>query len=419
MGNGDILRICLIAFLLLFSAFFSAAETAYSSMNRARIKTLADRGSKRAAGVLKLAERYDDLLSAILVGNNIVNIAMSSVGTLLFMALMGEAGATVSTAVITVVVLIFGEVTPKSLAKEMPEHFAMRVYPLVRFFMLLFYPVCRLFGLWKRLLRRVFHVGEDRRVTHEELVTLVEEAAQEGGIDQSESDLVKSAIAFSGRNVSDILTPRVHVEGVEAGESLEKVQEVFLRTGYSRLPVYRQTLDDIVGVVHEKELFRARAENSTASLNSLMTAPVYVPESTAVDDLLRLMQRAKSQLAVVTDEYGGTLGIVTMEDILEELVGEIWDEHDEIEEAVTALSDREWLVQGDMDVTHFASRFGIRPDTDASTVGGFVMELAERVPDVGECFTYAPYTFVIDKADERHVLAVRLRKDAAVPAGER
>ena len=258
MSEGELIRILVIVGLLLFSAFFSASETAFSSMNRAKLRAMAEHGSKRAEETLKLAERYDDLLTAILIGNNIVNIAMSSIGTLLFIALLGSTGATVSTVVITVVVLVFGEVTPKCMAKEMPERFAMKVTPVIKALMTLFFPLCKLFSLLKKQLNKLFSVGEERGVTHDELITLVEEAEQEGGMDKEESALVRSAIVFGGRDVSGILTPRVYVEGVEKDFSADEIEKVFLRTGYSRLPVYEETLDKIIGVIHEKDFYRVR-----------------------------------------------------------------------------------------------------------------------------------------------------------------
>ena len=416
MSEGELIRILVIVGLLLFSAFFSASETAFSSMNRAKLRAMAEHGSKRAEETLKLAERYDDLLTAILIGNNIVNIAMSSIGTLLFIALLGSTGATVSTVVITVVVLVFGEVTPKCMAKEMPERFAMKVTPVIKALMTLFFPLCKLFSLLKKQLNKLFSVGEERGVTHDELITLVEEAEQEGGMDKEESALVRSAIVFGGRDVSGILTPRVYVEGVEKDFSADEIEKVFLRTGYSRLPVYEETLDKIIGVIHEKDFYRVRAEDKQVNAERIMTSPVFVPESSPLDDLMHLMQRSKAQMAVVTDEYGGTAGIVTMEDILEELVGDIWDEHDEIEETVRSIGENEWLVQGDADVTRLEACLDMSIETDSSSVGGWVMEELEHVPDPGESFIKDIWKVTVREADERRVILVMIQKNESEPA---
>ncbi|MBO2515917.1 MAG: HlyC/CorC family transporter [Clostridiales bacterium] len=410
------LKIILILALLLLSAFFSATETAFSSLNKTRLKSLAEHGNRKADRALKLAEDYDDLLSTILVGNNIVNIAMASVGTLLFTDILkgnADTGATVSTAVITLLVLIFGEVTPKSLAKESPEKFAMRVTPLVSVLVKILTPVNWLFSKWKAFLGHFFKNKEDRRLTQDELITMVEEVEQEGVLDKEESELVRSAIEFRDQDVADILTPRVRIDGVSLDETTEEVENVFLKTGYSRLPVYRETLDDIVGVIHQKDFYRALKQNRVVKLAEIMKEPVYVPESTGIDDLLRQMQKEKVQLAVVTDEYGGTAGIVTMEDILEELVGEIWDEHDEIEESFKKITDTSWQIRGDADAEDFAERFSLTIETEAATVGGWVMEHEERVPDPGDSFLFGGWRISVLEADERHVLLLGMEKAAA------
>lgn len=408
------LKLVLIFALLVLSAFFSATETAFSSLNKTRLKSLAEHGNKKADRTLKLADRYDSLLSTILVGNNIVNIAMAAIGTLLFTALLNSAdtGATVSTAVITIVVLIFGEVTPKSLAKEEPEKFAMHVTPVIGALMKVLTPVNWLFAKWKTFLGHFFKNREDRRLTQDELITMVEEVEQEGVLDKEESELVRSAIEFRDQEVGDILTPRVKIDGVALDETTEEVENVFLKTGYSRLPVYEDTLDNIVGVLHQKDFYRALKQSGNVNLSEIMKEPVYVPEATGIDDLLRQMQKEKVQLAVVTDEYGGTAGIVTMEDILEELVGEIWDEHDEIEESCKKISDTSWQVRGDADAEDFAERFSLSIETEAATVGGWVMEHEERVPDPGDSFLFGAWRISVLEADERHVLLVGMEKVA-------
>ncbi len=408
-------KIILILVLLLLSAFFSATETAFSSLNRTRLKSLAEHGNKKAERALALSERYDSLLSTILVGNNIVNIAMASVGTLLFTDLLknSDTGATISTVVITVIVLIFGEVTPKSLAKEAPEAFAMKVTPAISLLVKLLTPVSWLFSKWKQLLGRFFKPDDDRRLTQDELITMVEEAEQEGGLDKEESELVRSAIEFREQDVEDILTPRVHIDALALDADKDTVEDTFIKTGYSRLPVYEETLDNIVGVVHQKDFYRALRSGIPFSLAAIMKPPVYVPEATGIDDLLRQMQKEKMQMAVVTDEYGGTAGIVTMEDILEELVGEIWDEHDEVEENFRRVSDTEWQIKGDAEAEEFASRFDLEIETEAATVGGWVMEHEERVPDRGDSFVFGAYRVTVLDADERHVLLVGLKKEAA------
>lgn len=408
MGNGLVGQLLLMAVLLAMSAFFSATETAFSSLNKTRLRSLAEQGNKRAAQALALVEKYDNLLSTILVGNNIVNIALASIGTVLFVGLIGDAGVSVSTAVMTVAVLIFGEVTPKSLAKEAPESFAMRVAPIAKALTTVLYPVNWLFAQWKKLLSRLIKVQDDRRLTQDELITLVEEVEQEGGMNAEESELLRSAIEFHDLDVVDILTPRVRVEGVAADATSQEVADAFEASGYSRLPVYEETLDKIVGVIHQKDFYRKQRENRE-NWQEIIKNAVFVPENVKISDLMRLLQRTKSQMAIVADEYGGTVGIVTMEDILEELVGEIWDEHDEIEVEVQQEKDGEWRVLGSAPLEELQERFDIGQDAEASTMAGFVMQLAERIPKPGETVPCGDWEIEIVRADERHVEEILLR----------
>ena len=413
MASGTFNQLFPMIILLALSAFFSATETSFSSLNRTRLKSLADHGNKKALSTLKTAERYDELLSSILICNNIVNIALASLSTMFFVNwLGGNTGVSVSTAVSTVMVLIFGEITPKSMAKETPEKFAMAVTPVVRVLMALLHPINWLFGKWKALLCRLVKTGDDRKLTQDELITMVEEVEQDGGMNAEESELLRSAIEFNDLDVSDILTPRVRVEGVPLDATAEEIAALFEESGYSRLPVYEETLDKIVGVVHQKD-FYPQFHKGCVNLRAIMKTPVFVPESVKINDLLHLLQKTKSQMAVVADEYGGTVGIVTMEDILEELVGEIWDEHDEIEVACRQTQEGTWHMLGSAPVEALQEQFHLAADTDASTVGGWVMEMAERVPDAGDVFDCGEWQLTVLKADERHVLEIELHKKPA------
>ena len=409
MDTGILFQIILMLFLVLCSAFFSATETAFSSLNRTRLKSLADHGNDRAAGTLRLAERYDELLSTILIGNNIVNIALASIGTVLFVRWVGNAGVTLSTVVITVVVLIFGEISPKSMAKEMPEAFAMKVTPVIGFLMKLLRPINFVFTQWKRLLSRLFKVKKEHKLTQDELLTLVEEVEQEGGMNAEESDLLRSAIEFHDQEVGDILTPRVQVEGVAMDDTPETIARVFDESGYSRLPVYEENIDKIVGIIHQKD-FYSQSRRGRVNLEEIMKSPVYVTENIKISTLMRLLQKQKSQMAVVVDEYGGTVGILTMEDILEELVGEIWDEHDEIEERFVPVREGVWRILGSAPVEELCERFDdLGSDMEAATVGGWVMEIFERIPQSGEAIRCGNYQVTVLKADGRHVQEIELR----------
>ena len=312
------------------SAYFSATETAFSSLNRIRIKNMADKGNKRAALVLKLSSDYDRLLSTILIGNNIVNIASASLSTLLFVRFLGEdMGASVSTAVTTVVVLIFGEVSPKSIAKEAPESFAMFSAPLLNGFALLLTPLNFLFKQWKKVLSRLFGTASNQTITEEELITIVEEAQQGGGIDSQEGELLRNAIEFNELKAADILTPRIDITGISADASPEKIASVFAATGFSRLPVYQGSIDNITGILYQKDFYNS-VYGTDKAIESIIRPALYITRHRKISLLLKELQASKLHIAVVIDEFGGTVGIVTLEDILEELVGEIWDEHDEI-----------------------------------------------------------------------------------------
>ena len=411
MNNGT--SLLLMAVLVAFSAYFSATETAFSSLNRTRLRVLAEKGDKRAALASSLSEQYDKMLTSILIGNNIVNIALSSLCTLLFIHLMGDGGATVATAVATVVVLVFGEVTPKSLAKESPERFAMFSAPFLRAVMWVLSPFAWLFSQLKKLVGRVVRSGGERPMTQEELLMLVDEVQQEGGLDKDEHELLRSAIEFTDRDAEDILTHRVDLEAVPADASPEEVARVFGESHFSRLLVYGTDIDDIVGVIHQSD-FYADGLQGGKPLSALMTPPLFVPKSIRISVLLRLLQRKKAHIAVVTDGYGGTLGIVTMEDILEELVGEIWDEHDEVVEDIRREGAGVWTVSGGADLYRLLDRLGLDGrQVESASVTGWVMERLGRVPEPGDTFTEGPWRITVTAADERRVRQLRVEKAEA------
>ena len=396
-----------MAVLILMSAYFSATETAFSSLNKTRLKTRAEKGSRRASATLKLAEDYDKLLSTILIGNNIVNIATASIGTLLFVRHYGDFGATLSTIVVTIVVLIFGEITPKSLAKDSPERFAMFSTPFLKALVIILTPVNWLFTQWKKLMSKIFRVKEDRRLTQDELLVLVDEVAQDGGIDEDESELLRSAIEFTDRDAEDILTHRVDLEAVPSTATKEEVAEVFSTSRFSRILVYEENIDNIIGIIHQKDLYDG-AGLVDKPLSEIMTAPLFVTKSIKISDLLKLLQKSKSHIAVVSDEYGGTLGIVTMEDILEELVGEIWDEHDEVIEEFRKQPDGSYLISCNANLTDLYDLFSIKGESDSTTVSGWVMEEVGRVPEEGDHFVYENLDVTVTKVDHRRVLEIRV-----------
>mgnify|MGYP001785690983 FL=1 len=399
-----------LVILVAFSAFFSASETAFSSLNQIRLKSRADDGDRTAARVLAMSEQYDKLLSTILIGNNIVNIAAASIGTIIFTKMLGaERGATVSTMVLTIVVLIFGEVTPKSLAKEMPETIATAVAPVLSLLMLVLTPLTWLFTQWKRLLNHFVHSSESDTITEGELMTMVSEAENDGELTDRESELIRSAIEFDDVEVEEILTPRVDVVAVADDISLEELAQTFAESGYSRLPVYHGTIDNIIGVVHEKDFYIARLKKAT-KIEDLVAPTLYTTGSTQISQLLRTLREQHHHMAVVVDEYGGTEGIITLEDILEELVGEIWDEHDEVTEDFRKQSDGSWLVSGSASVDDLFETLDLPEDEDidSNTVNGLVQEKTCHLPKVGDHFSLGEYDGVVTRTARRRVTEVRL-----------
>ncbi|MFR2488489.1 MAG: HlyC/CorC family transporter [Hungatella sp.] len=399
---------------IIMSAYFSATETAFSSLNRIRIKNMAEKGNKRAGLVLKLSENYDGLLSTILIGNNIVNIASASLATVIFVKLLGdEAGASISTVVTTIVVLIFGEVSPKSIAKESPEQFAMFSAPFLNAFMVLLTPVNYLFKQWKKLLSLLIRTSGDSGITEEELLAIVEEAKQDGGIDEQEGSLIKSAIEFTELEAMDIATPRVDVTGIPVDADREEIAAVFGETGYSRLPVYKDKIDDIIGIIYQKDFYN-QVYRGVCGVEAIVRPALYVAKSKKINVLLKELQKNKMHIAVVIDEFGGTMGIVTLEDILDELVGEIWDEHDVVVQEIEKISDQEYLVLGNTSVEKLFEELSAEEEFESFTVSGWVMELAERIPEEGDVLYYENMTITVMKMKDRRVEQVRIVLEAEV-----
>ena len=387
---------------VILSAYFSATETAFSTMNRTRMKALAD-DNKKAKLALSLVESYDKLITTILIGNNIVNIALSSIGTVFFVDLfvgMGKGeniGATVSTAVITVVVLIFGEVTPKSIAKDIPERFAMFSAPFISLLSVILRPFTFLFSAWKKLLSKLFKKDETK-MSQEELIMIVEEGQQEGAIDEGEGDLIKNAIEFSDLKAEDVLTHRTKLVGFQKGLEKSEIAELFAESQFSRLLVYEDNLDNIVGVLHQKDFFTSRGITER-EVEDLLKAPIFIPPTDKLNDLLKRLQREKSHIAVVIDEYGGTLGIVTMEDILEELVGDIWDEHDEVVENFVELSDDVFKVDASISFDTFLKFFDVEFESESVSLNGWIMEQLGKIPEEGDSFTYETVKVTVTDVD--------------------
>ena len=406
--DSDSILLIIIVTCIIMSAYFSATETAFSSLNRIRVKNMADKGNRKAALVMKLSDNYDILLSTILIGNNIVNIASASLGTVLFVKMLGnDMGPGVSTAVMTIVVLIFGEISPKSIAKENPESFALFSAPLLNVFTKVLSPFNFLFGQWKKLLSLVFKTREDSTITEEELLTIVDEARQEGEIDEQESSIIRSAIEFSELEAVDILTPRPDVVALPVDCTKDEMAKTFAETGFSRIPVYEEDIDHIVGIVYQKD-FHNRVCNTDREIASIIRPALYITEGKRIGELLKELQKKKSHIAVVLDEFGGTIGIVTMEDILEELVGEIWDEHDRIVEEIKEISEDKYEVLGSANVQKLFERLGIDAEPDVVTVSGWAMEEIGKVPEKGDSFEYHGLDVKVMEMDNKRVEKVSI-----------
>lgn len=400
--NGAIIALVV---LIILSAYFSAMETAFTSLNRIRLKNMANSGNKRAALTLDMCENFDKILSTILIGNNIVNILSTSLATSLFVLYFPKNGVAVSTIVMTVIVLIFGEIGPKSIAKEMPEEFALFAAPVLNGLCVIFTPLTVLFSGLKKLIAKILKVKGDRSITEEELLTMVEEARSEGSIGDNEGELIKSAIEFYDLEVEDILIPRVDVIAVDSAGSPEEIDHIFYETRFSRLPVYKETIDNVIGIINQKD-FQYQVIGKGEPLEHVIKPALYVLGHMQISDLMRLLQQKKSHMAVVTDEYGGTLGIVTLEDIIEELVGEIWDEHDEVVEEFTEISPLCYRVSCNANLDKMLELFDLEEEAQSSTVGGWVMEELGRIPKEGDRFRFRNLSVTVTKVEDRRALEV-------------
>ena len=415
MDSDSVRLIIVMAVLVVLSAFFSSAETAFSSLNQVKLKSMLGedgRKSKRIQRALSLSEEYDVVLSTILIGNNLVNIACTAISTIVFTGIYGESlGTTLSTIIMTIIVLIFGEVTPKQIAKERAESYAILISPLVKFFIILFSPLSLFFRGWSKLMNKIFGLGKVSAVTEEELKTYVNEAHTGGEIDENESKLIRSSIEFDDIDVIDILTPRIDVDAVDKYASFNEIEKVFKASNRSRLPVYINDIDNIVGLIHHRD-FESAKDRNLKSLRTILKPVPSVSPDTKISKLLRIFQKNKTHLAVVIDEFGGTEGIVTLEDILEELVGEIWDEHDEVEVDFEKISDNEYIADGSASLEDFFEYFKInRVEDDVTTVNGFIMMLLDKIPEADDVAEFDNITARVLSVDGKRADKIKITVD--------
>ena len=401
------LLIGIVVVCLLFSAYFSATETAFSTFNKIKMRNLADKGNKTAKLVLNIEETYDTMLSTILIGNNIVNILSASLSTILFIVWIDDkSGPTVSTAVMTIIVLIFGEITPKTLAKQIPDKFAMFAAPFLKLLMIIFFVFTFIFKKWQDLISKLVKSKDEDIVTEEEILTLVEEAAEDGSINESESELIKSAIEFGDLEVIDIFTPRVDIIALPKDATYEDIDNAFSGNPFSRLPIYDEDIDHIVGIIYYKDFYQAEEQNF--KLENIIKQPMFVMKHKLVNELLKEFQTQKQHFAVVADEFGSVAGIVTMEDILEEIVGEIWDEYDEIFEEIKQVSETVYIISGKANVDKVLEVFDIEKDIEPVTVNGWIAEELKTLPTRGTKLRFENLNIEVIKMKGRRIDSIKV-----------
>jgi CBS domain containing-hemolysin-like protein len=398
----------LLVILIALSAFFSASETAYTTVNKIRLQNYVDAGSKKAKTALFIAENYDRTLTTILIGNNIVNIGASSIATLLFVKLFGPSGAAISTAVMTILILIFGEVLPKSFAKESSEKFALAFSRPLRILMTLFWPVVFLFIQLKKVAKHISPIKEEETptVTEQELKFIVESIEDEGVLEKQESELVQHALEFDEKTVQEVLTPRVDMTTLDIEDDLQTNIGLVLTERFSRIPVCRGTSDRIIGILHTKDLLEALVRGDAIDLASMVQPAFFVYKTKKLSSLLADFKRNKTHVAIVTDDYGGTVGMVTMEDLLEELVGDIWDEDEEIIRDFVRIDSQHFLISGDLTIRELFDHLDLpfsNLESNHTSCGGWALEALGHIPQAGEAFRFKNMTLTIQEMDDQRV----------------
>ena len=408
MSNSTILMILII--LVLFYSFFSASETAFSSLNKIKLKALANSGNQRAASTLELMEDFSKLLTTILIGNTIVNVVSASLATVLFTRILGGNGVAVSSVVMTLVIMIIGEILPKNIAKYVPEKFAMSSTPLLKVLVFIFTPLSFVFRYMEKMIERFYGDVNDTYST-DEFITMVEEANEDGDIEDHEAEIITNALEFNDLDVGEILTPRIDVIAVELGEdTIEDIELKYRDSGYSRLPVYEDSIDNIIGVLIEKDFYYHLLYEKSTNIREVLKPVIYTSPQVKISSLLKQFQTSKSHMAIVVDEYGGTQGIITMEDILEELVGEIYDEHDRVIEYYKKLDDNTYLVKADEDIDEMFDHFAIENDEDYefNTVSAWVIDILDKIPVKGDSFDFRNMHVEVTDADSKKVNEIKI-----------
>ena len=405
-----------ILILIILSAFFSSVETAFSTVNTIRLKHDAQNGSKKAKDALYITENYDKALTTVLIGNNIVNISCSSIATVLCINLFGDMGAAISTGAVTLLVLTFGEIMPKCIAKERADSYCLFTAKALRILMTVFTPIVFIFIKMKRAALKRMHKNEKTpSVTEDELKYIIESIEEEGVLEQQERELVQSALDFDEKTVQEVLTPRVDITAIEVNDDVRDIAKLILSERYSRIPVYKDTLDNVIGILHTRDFLEAIVNGETPNIQELIQPAYFIYKTKKLSKVLTDFKHKKLNIAIVSDEYGGTVGIVTMEDLLEEIVGEIWDEDEEIEHMYKELSDGSYEISGDMDIDEMLELFALDPKTiqsESVSVGGWVLEMLGSIPNEGDSFQFDSLFITVAEVSEQRITRLIMKKSA-------
>ncbi len=411
MGTNGIFGV-VIAVLILLSAFFSCVETAFSSANTIRLKSLVDNGNRRAKHALWICDNFDKALTAILIGNNVVNLACSSLATILCLNLFHHYGAAIATGGTTLLVLIFGEVIPKCLGREMSDGIVLHTGLLLKVLTYALLPLVYFFIGIKSLFMKIAHIKKDSpSVTEDELKYIIESIEEEGILEEQESELVQSALEFDEKTAQEILTPRVDVTVINIDDSPEEIHDLIIKERYSRIPVYENEIDNIIGILHTRD-YLEKAINGAVDIRKMLTPAHFIYKNLKLSDILNDFRANKLHIAIVTDEYGGMLGIVTMEDLLEEIVGDIWDEDEDVEHTFTQMGENKYLVSGDMELDELLELFEMKRDEDieSNSVGGFIVEQCGDIPIRGRRVAYKELIFTVKRVRNRRIISALAEK---------
>ena len=396
-----------ILLCVIFSAFFSASEIAYSSCNKVRLENYSEDGNKRATVALSVVNQFENALSTILICNNLVNIASSSIASLMVIILFGEQYTWLSTVILTVIIIIFGETIPKITAKKNASRLALKNAYFIKFLMLILKPitwiVVTIISLFTRNLTPDSD-EEDHAV--EELYSIIDTAEDEDILDEDQHELVKAAIDFSDISISEVMTARVDMLAIDIDDDWDEILDTVEHSPYSRIPVYQDSKDNIIGILYLNHFLKAMTENETVNIRRLLMKPCYVYKTIKLPAVLNKLRRFQQHLAIVTDEYGGTLGVVSMEDILEQIVGDIWDETDTIEPSFIARNENVYELDGDMPISEFIELMGLDEDDfdfESDTVGGWAIEMLNHFPTSEETFVYENISISIIEITDRRV----------------